>query len=280
MVDVVGSYELLARLTDASSATRAGSKSGQRWRGRDTAHGRDVRLRQIGPGASSGSTGPAGQAAPIATIDGPRTGVRVLAGLSHPNIVALLDKVEADGQIWLIDEPADGITLDALLERASWPTPCQSLGIVRGVLKGLAYVHSSRALHGSINPANVLLDVRGTARLTDFGSPAPGMGTGSERAVAFLSPEAAGGLGVSVRSDVYSVGAVLAMLLAANIEPGLRPLLDRSMAKDPTERYLDAEEFLEAIEDSAELSLGESWLEQASIVGLLADAAVISPAAE
>ena len=60
-----------------------------------------------------------------------------------------------------------------MLARATWPTPQQSLGIVRGVLKGLAYVHNSRAMHGDISPSTVLLDAKGTARLTDFGLPAP-----------------------------------------------------------------------------------------------------------
>ena len=250
-MNIVGSYELLARIAESNSA--------QRWRGRDTMLGRDVQLRQIGTGST-------------ATIDAPRSGLRVLAGLSHPNIVGLLDKVEADGQLWLIDETADGITLEVVLGTGSWPTPPQALGIVRGVLKGLAYVHNSRAMHGDITPATVLLDAHGTARLTDFGLPASTGAAGADAKVSgadLQSPEAASGLGVSVRSDVYSVGALLALLLGDEVDVHLRPVLDKAMAKDPTERYLDAEELLEAIEDAAEAAYGEEWLAQASVVELV-----------
>jgi serine/threonine protein kinase len=260
VVNIVGSYELLGPIADASS--------GLRWRGRDTAHGRDVQVRQLGFGA-------------VATLEQPRSGVRVLAGLSHPNIVTLLDKIEADGQVWLIDEPVDGTTLDTLLTRlaeelapleavrAVWPTPQQSLGITRGVLQGLAYVHTSRALHGGINPSTVVVDRFGIARLTDFGSPAQ-TSSASTADPRYLSPEAAAGLGLSARSDVYSVAAVLAMLLRDDVDARVRGVLDTALARDPTERYLDAEGFLQALEDVAEIAYGETWLADASVVALVA----------
>lgn len=256
-MEIVGSYELLVRLAETTGA--------QRWRGRDTTLGRDVALRRMGAGAT-------------ATLEQPRSAARLLTGLSHPNIVALLDKIESDGQVWLIDEPADGVTLDTVLAGAAWPTPQQGLGIVRGVLQGLAYVHSRRAMHGDIKPSTVLLATNGTARLTDFGVPAPGTPAGSAPASSFLSPEAATGLGLSARSDVYSVGAVLALLLRGGPGPGaggagtddrIRPVLDRAMAKDPTDRYLDAEQFLQALEDAAEAGYGEAWLSAASVVDLV-----------
>jgi Protein kinase domain len=248
LVNLVGSYELLGPI--------AVTNSGQRWRGRDTALGRDVLVRQV-------------VARAIAAFDQPRSGVRVLAGLSHPNIVALLDKFEADGQVWLVDEPVDGVTLDRVLGGATWPTPQQSLGVVRGVLKGLAYVHTSRAIHGDVNPSTILVDRFGTTRLTDFGLPVPPAASASTTAPSYLSPEAASGLGVSARSDVYSVAAVLSMLLRDDVDPRLRPVLDTGMARDPTERFLDAEEFLQALEDAAERAYGEAWLSAASVVDLV-----------
>jgi serine/threonine-protein kinase len=247
-VNLVGSYELFGPV--------AVTTSGQRWRGRDTALGRDVLVRQV--------VAPA-----IAALDQPRSGVRVLAGLSHPNIVALLDRFEADGQVWLIDEPVEGVTLDQVIAGATWPTPQQSLGLVRGVLKGLAYVHTSRAIHGDISPSTILLDRSGTTRLTDFGLPAPPPTATPAAAPSYLSPEAASGFGVSARSDVYSVAAVLSMLLGDDIDPRLRPVLDTGLARDPTERFLDAEEFLQELEDSAERAYGEAWLNEASVVDLV-----------
>lgn len=247
-MNIVGSYELLGPIAE--------THSGPRWRGRDTAHGRDVQVRQLGSGS-------------VATLDQPRLAVRVLAGLSHPNIVALLDKIEADGQVWLIDEPVDGITLDALLAGTDWPTPQQSLGMIRGVLQGLAYVHTSRALHGGINPSAILIDRHGVARLTDFGSPAATPLASAAASTDWLSPEAASGLGLSARSDVYSVGAVLRLLLADDADPKLRRVLGTALARDPTERFLDAEDFLRALEDTAELCFGEAWLASASVVDLV-----------
>jgi eukaryotic-like serine/threonine-protein kinase len=251
LVNLVGSYELLDPI--------AVTTSGRRWRGRDVALGRDVLVRQV-------------VARAIAAFDQPRSGVRVLAGLSHPNIVALLDKVEADGQVWLIDEPVDGVTLDRVLAGPNWPSPQQSVGLVRGVLKGLAYVHTSRAIHGDISPATILLDHRGTTRLTDFGLPAPPPAATSLAPSAYLSPEAASGYGVSARSDVYSVAAVLSMLLRDDVGPRLRPVIETGLARDPTERFLDAEEFLQALEDAAEQAYGEAWLSSAAVVDLVVTA--------
>jgi eukaryotic-like serine/threonine-protein kinase len=241
-VECVGSYELLGRLADTNSA--------QRWRGRDTALGRDVLVRRLGVGST--------------VWPPPRSLARVLTGLSHPNIVGLLDQVEADGQVWLIDESADGVTLASVLARDEPLTAAQAVGVVRGVLQGLAYVHNRRALHGDINPSTILLDARGRARLSDFGLPAP---TAASRD--FLSPEAVNGLGLSARSDVYSVAAVLALLLGRAVDPAIRPVLAKGLARDPTDRYLDAEQFLQDLEDAAEAALGEAWLADASIAVLV-----------
>jgi serine/threonine protein kinase len=262
-VDQVGSYELLGCIAETNT--------GNRWRGRDIALGREVLLRQVRQVTpiGAGGAGGVGGAGALATIAQPRSGLRFLAGLSHPNIVSLLDKIEADGQVWFVDEPADGVTLEAVLAGPNWPTAPQSFGIVRGVLKGLAYVHNSRALHGDISPSTVLLDHRGTARLGDFGRPSLAGVAADVQAQAFRSPEAANGLGVSARSDVYSVGVVLATLLRGDLDPRTRALLDHAMAKDPTDRFLDAEEFLQALEDVAEERFGETWLADASVVELV-----------
>ena len=259
-MDQVGSYELLGCIAETNT--------GNRWRGRDIALGREVLLRQVRQTAPIGA-GATGGATALATIAQPRSGLRFLAGLSHPNIVSLLDKIEADGQVWFVDEPADGVTLEVVLAGLSWPTAPQSFGIVRGVLKGLAYVHNSRALHGDISPSTVLLDHRGTARLGDFGRPSLSGVAADAQAQAYRSPEAANGLGVSARSDVYSVGVVLATLLRGDVDQRTRALLDHAMAKDPTDRFLDAEEFLQALEDVAEQRFGESWLNEASVVELV-----------
>ena len=52
-------------------------------------------------------------------------------------------------------------------------------------------------------------------------------------------------------------------------------MLDKALAKDPTERYLDAEEFLQALEDAAEARFGEDWLGEASVVELVAPTSAI-----
>ena len=164
---------------------------------------------------------------------------RVHAALTHPNLVSVLDFGEASGELYLVMEYVDGVALSEVLRAVAARKRAMELGpalhIAREVAAGLAYAHQYRddddaplgVVHRDVAPNNILLGRAGEVKLTDFGivhsawsdvRTAPGELRGK---VGYVSPEQALGRGVEARSDLFSLGVVLAeMLLGGPLIPG------------------------------------------------------------
>ena len=144
------------------------------------------------------------------------------ASLSHPNIVAVYDRGEAEGTYYIAMEYLDGRTLKELLVRFGTPPVKIAIGYTRQVLSALAFAHKYGLVHRDIKPHNVLVDSGGHVKVTDFGiarSEASQMTeAGSIIGTAqYLSPEQARGAPVDQRSDIYSVGVLLYELLTGAV---------------------------------------------------------------
>ncbi|MEV4236813.1 serine/threonine-protein kinase [Nocardia sp. NPDC050408] len=212
------------------------------------------------------------------------------AGLDHPNIVAVYNRGEENGQLWIAMQYVDGV--DASDEAKKGPsvmTPQRALRIVSEVGKGLDYAHRRGLLHRDVKPANFLLSAAEAGDeervlLTDFGvakSSEDGQdltATGNFMAtVAYAPPEQLVGTSLDNRADIYSLGCSFFKLLTGQnpypstmpavvmmghlhepppklsaVRPGLPPALDavieKVMAKDPTQRYATCREFTQAAE--------------------------------
>lgn len=164
---------------------------------------------------------------------------RVHAALAHPNLVSVLDFGEAAGELFLVLEYVDGVSLADVLRAVAARKRAIELGpalhIAREVAAGLAYAHQYRddddaplgVVHRDVAPNNILLGRAGEVKLTDFGivhsawsevRTAPGELRGK---VGYVSPEQAQGGAVEARTDLFSLGVVLAeMLLGAPLIPG------------------------------------------------------------
>ena len=164
---------------------------------------------------------------------------RVHAALTHPNLVSVLDFGEAAGELYLVMEYVDGVSLSEVLRAISARRRAIELGpalhIAREVAAGLAYAHQYRddddaplgIVHRDVAPNNILLGRSGEVKLTDFGivrsawsdvRTAPGELRGK---VGYVSPEQAQGRAIEARSDLFSLGVVLAeMLLGVPLIPG------------------------------------------------------------
>ncbi|MBL0041081.1 MAG: protein kinase [Xanthomonadales bacterium] len=203
---------------------------------------------------------------------------RTLASLAHPNIVAVYDVGITDEKLhyFSMQHLPHGDFLhrirDGIGER-------EVLRIIAGVGRALGYAHQRGFVHRDVAPGNVLFDVNGSPVLTDFGIARAvsktsritnaGVSVGTSH---YMSPEQARGGDVDGRSDLYSLGAVafealtghapyegddgFAIAYAHVFEPIPRlpqqvqhwqPLIDRAMAKDPAQRYQNADEFLVAL---------------------------------
>jgi eukaryotic-like serine/threonine-protein kinase len=153
-----------------------------------------------------------------------RREARAVAQLSHPNIVTVIDRGDADGHQFIVFELIDGESLKELVQRTG-PLPARrAIELVAAVADGLAFAHEQGIVHRDVKPQNVLLNVDGEPKVTDFGiarslevehgmtQTGTVMGTSS-----YLSPEQANGQPVTPATDVYSLGVVLYELLTGEV---------------------------------------------------------------
>lgn len=150
---------------------------------------------------------------------------RVLAKLSHPNIVEVLGFGSERGRTFIAMELLEGETLEQALGRGPLD-PARALAICDPILAALAEAHDHEVVHRDLKPANVFLPTDGGVKLLDFGLAKmlsidelsqEGTLTRKGRIVgtpAYMSPEQITGVFVDVRADVYALGVMLYELIA------------------------------------------------------------------
>jgi WD40 repeat protein len=143
------------------------------------------------------------------------------ASLTHPNIVAIHDVGEHDGQPYFSMDLIKGRSLAELIQENPLPAR-KAAQLIQTVAQAVAFAHSHRLLHRDLKPSNVLIDELGVPHITDFGLAKrsdddtdltlSGQILGSPN---YMAPEQADpDLGpTTVASDVYSLGAMLYHLL-------------------------------------------------------------------
>ena len=203
---------------------------------------------------------------------------RVLARLSHPNIVTVHDFGESGGFCFLIMEFVDGVNLRQAM-RAGRFTPEQALNIIPVMCEALQYAHSQGVLHCDIKPENILLDAKGRVKIADFGIAKildeKGDGgmllthSGARLGTApYMAPEQIEKPGsVDHRADIYSLGVVFYEMLTGELPLGrfaapseksdvngnMDEVVFRALAKDRAMRQQSAGEFKTQIEGIASM---------------------------
>ena len=227
---------------------------------------------------------------------------RLALHLQHANVVQVFDigvsdpsGTGAESAYFLVMEYVDGCNLKVVLEsmkvQGQRLAVSQTLYLMMEVCKALSYAHdlvdpeTGRPLgivHRDISPPNILVSRRGEIKLADFGlakatsqleNTDPGVVKGK---FSYLSPEAAMGVDVDCRSDIFAVGILTYEMLTGkrlfdgetdyktvqlvrqaqvppltpqnpDITPELEEIVRKALAKDPAERYQRAEDLGDAI---------------------------------
>jgi len=139
--------------------------------------------------------------------------VRTARQVAHVNVCKVFDIGEIDGRHFLSMEFIDGDDLSSLLRRVGRLPSERAIEIAIQLCVGLSAIHNAGILHRDFKPANVIIDSKGKARITDFGIAglAEEVKKDSLRVgtPAYMSPEQIRGKDVSVKSDIYALGLVL-----------------------------------------------------------------------
>ncbi|MFL7871197.1 MAG: bifunctional serine/threonine-protein kinase/formylglycine-generating enzyme family protein [Anaerolineales bacterium] len=209
-----------------------------------------------------------------------------VAGLSHPNIVGVIDYGEFEGAPYLVMEYLPGGTLK---ERLGRPIPWRdAIRLILPIARALEYVHARSIINRDVKPSNILLTENGEPMLTDFGlvkifgekekdtttitSSGTGLGTPD-----YMAPEQWTGE-ATAQSDLYSLGVVLYEMITGyrpyvadtpagvlfkqaseplplptsyipDLPKDIESVLLRALAKDPANRYPDMHIFVNELEN-------------------------------
>ena len=152
-----------------------------------------------------------------------RTEARSAARLSHPNVVAVFDQGECDGDVFLAMELVEGKTLRDVIHEEAPLTPREALAILEPILEALRAAHRAGIVHRDVKPENVIVRRDGEVKVADFGlaraitnqttTSSTGVLLGT---VSYLSPEQVERGVADQRSDVYAAGLVLFEMLTGS----------------------------------------------------------------
>jgi serine/threonine protein kinase len=152
---------------------------------------------------------------------------KLLASLSHSNIAAIYDLVDAAGIPCLVLEYVEGETLAERLKRGRVPLP-EALDIARQIAEALEAAHERGIVHRDLKPGNVMITADGKVKVLDFGiarllesEASAGSGTTLESLTAgvligtpaYMSPEQVKGQAVNRTADIWAFGCVLYEML-------------------------------------------------------------------
>src|SRR6185369_15597332 len=164
--------------------------------------------------------------------------------------------------LYFVMEFVEGTTLHQLIRGPGLASE-QALEIIVGVCEALHFAHAEGVVHRDVKPANILVDVRGRVKVTDFGLARLNTPTAEQWGHTmtgtvlgtpdYMAPEQKRGQKVDHRADIYSLGVMLYEMLCGQVPQGvfdppsarvevdnrIDQVVIRAMQQEPDRRYAD-----------------------------------------
>lgn len=207
-----------------------------------------------------------------------RNEARAVANLAHPNIVTVYD-VGSDGPThYIVMEMVEGTDLKKIIKDNGALPIDRAIDLSIQICAGLGFAHRSGLVHADVKPQNMLVTPQDVVKVTDFGIAQALNNTQPQQKADvvwgsphYFAPEQARGDQPTPQADVYAIGIVMFELLTGDLpyvgsnqqelamahirepipsvsdfRPGvpdrLAKMIYRAMAKDPRDRYRDADQ--------------------------------------
>lgn len=227
--------------------------------------------------------------------------MRSVARLKHPNVVSVYDAGQIGGTPYLVMEYVQYGSVLNLMQPGQYFAPRQVSKVVSQIAAGLDHAHAAGLVHRDVKPGNLLAELDGSVKLTDFGlaklrdtAPSgPTMGT-----PLYMAPEQLLNQPATPATDIYALGVIAYELLTGrrpfegddmsvqsghlyqpppsprSHNPALAPAVEqvvlRALAKEPGRRYQSAGEFARALEAAVNPARIKPWMGPAAAVALVA----------
>ncbi len=210
--------------------------------------------------------------------------------LCHPNIIAIYDIGREDGSLYIVMQYIEGKNLQQFLSAGRTFTPIETLNIIVPMCRALDYAHQNGVIHRDVKPGNIILDRNGQPYLGDFGVAKMAQVNLTRSGLLFgtpgyISPEQFMGEKIDGRSDLFSLGVMLYVLLTGEepfarrgmelttimkriltvvpdppsklrpeVPRGFDAILNKALAKKPEKRFQTGQEMAMALETMTEES--------------------------
>ena len=204
---------------------------------------------------------------------------RLLASLSHPNVVTVLTAEKQDNVFFIVMEYVPGDTLEAIIEREGALDLPRALDYTCQICNAMDHAHRHGVIHRDLRPGNVLVTEQGLVKVADFGTSRfleiAAHGTTVIGSPPYMAPEQFQGKAVFA-SDIYSLGVTMYQMLTGGlpyntpapgdverlmrgelttpprernqrIPKGISDIVMKAMAPDVASRYPRASELLDAV---------------------------------
>src|SRR5271165_4976132 len=156
---------------------------------------------------------------------------RAAASFRHPNVASVFHLGRTGQNYFYAMEFVEGETLENLIKRSGRLEVKLTLEIATQVAAGLVALHKQNLVHRDIKPSNIMVGLEGggtgTVKIIDLGLAKAVVESHSEAAISmpgvfagtpeFASPEQFAGVGVDIRSDLYSLGVTLWEMLTGQV---------------------------------------------------------------